>query len=169
MGSATVLACLGLKAAFDSHSLAVDKEGNSSPIPHTYSLHSWCGMITISLAVAQVGPYHYQQPITEICSGSWDWSPSSGQAWPPTSGPPSSPSTSSPASPSSSSPVPRLSWGSLRRHFSGSLITTRLETEDFCRISVTVSTSGQVCRGYPGEPSGDEHRPLLHHCGWHSS
>jgi len=53
MGSATVLACLGLKAAFDSHTLAVDKEGKSSPIPHTYSLHSWCGMFTISLAVAQ--------------------------------------------------------------------------------------------------------------------
>jgi len=53
MGAATVLACFGLKAAFDSHSLAVDKAGNNSPIPHTYSLHSWCGMFTISLAVAQ--------------------------------------------------------------------------------------------------------------------
>ena len=54
MGSATILACFGLKAAFDSHSLAMDKDNKPAPIPHTYSLHSWCGMFTISLAVAQV-------------------------------------------------------------------------------------------------------------------
>jgi len=53
MGSATILACFGLKAAFDSHSLALDSSGQPAPIPHTYSLHSWCGMLTISLAVAQ--------------------------------------------------------------------------------------------------------------------
>jgi len=53
MGSATILACLGLKAVFDSHSLATDANGEPSPIPHTYSLHSWCGIFTISLAVAQ--------------------------------------------------------------------------------------------------------------------
>jgi len=47
MGTATLLACFGLKAVFDSHSLA------TPPIPHTYSLHSWCGILTISLAVAQ--------------------------------------------------------------------------------------------------------------------
>ena len=45
MGSATVLACLGVKAAWDSHSL--------QDIPHSYSLHSWCGLITISLACLQ--------------------------------------------------------------------------------------------------------------------
>ena len=56
MGSATILACLGLKAVFDSHSLATDANGEPSPIPHTYSLHSWCGIFTISLAVAQVSP-----------------------------------------------------------------------------------------------------------------
>lgn len=47
MGSATLLSCLGLKAVFDSHSFS------SPPIPHTYSLHSWCGILTISLAVVQ--------------------------------------------------------------------------------------------------------------------
>ena len=35
------------EAAWDSHSLA------SPPIPHTYSLHSWCGLLTISLATIQ--------------------------------------------------------------------------------------------------------------------
>ena len=47
MGSATVLACFGIKAAWDSHSLA------SPPLPHSYSLHSWCGLLTIILATAQ--------------------------------------------------------------------------------------------------------------------
>jgi len=47
MGSATILACFGIKAAFDSHSLA------KTPIPHTYSLHSWCGLLTIIMAVTQ--------------------------------------------------------------------------------------------------------------------
>lgn len=45
MGSATLLACGGLKAVFDFHSF---KE-----IPHSYSLHSWLGLLAVSLAVLQ--------------------------------------------------------------------------------------------------------------------
>ena len=53
MGFATILACFGIKDAFDGHS-AKDKDSNLAPIPHAYSLHSWCGILTIVLAVAQV-------------------------------------------------------------------------------------------------------------------
>jgi len=45
MGSATILACLGLKAVFDFHS--------AKGIPHTYSLHSWLGLTAVSLAIVQ--------------------------------------------------------------------------------------------------------------------
>jgi len=45
MGSATLLAFLGLKAVFDFHA--------EKGIPHTYSLHSWLGLIAVSLAVLQ--------------------------------------------------------------------------------------------------------------------
>ncbi|XP_023333056.1 cytochrome b561 [Eurytemora carolleeae] len=47
LGSATILACLGLKAVFDAHSYS------RPPIPHLYSLHSWIGFATVALAVAQ--------------------------------------------------------------------------------------------------------------------
>jgi len=47
LGSATVLGCLGLKAVFDSHSLS------TPPTPHLYSLHSWIGLTTVALSVAQ--------------------------------------------------------------------------------------------------------------------
>merc|ERR1712127_318700 len=45
MGSATLLACFGMKAVFDFHSY--------KGIPHTYSLHAWLGLMAISLAVLQ--------------------------------------------------------------------------------------------------------------------
>jgi len=45
MGAATLIACAGLKAVFDFHS--------HKNIPHTYSLHSWLGLLAISLAVLQ--------------------------------------------------------------------------------------------------------------------
>ena len=47
LGLATVVACLGLKAVFDSHSYA------EPPVPHLYSLHSWMGLSAVALAVVQ--------------------------------------------------------------------------------------------------------------------
>jgi len=44
---------LGFIAAWDYHSLRKDKEGNSDPIPHFYSIHSWLGLVTMGLAILQ--------------------------------------------------------------------------------------------------------------------
>jgi len=47
MACSTLLSWAGVKAAWDSHSLA------TPPIPHTYSLHSWCGILTLAVALLQ--------------------------------------------------------------------------------------------------------------------
>ena len=48
MACSTLLSWAGVKAAWDSHSLA------TPPVPHTYSLHSWCGILTLAAALLQV-------------------------------------------------------------------------------------------------------------------
>ena len=45
---------LGFIAVWDYHSLKKDEEGNSAPIPHFYSIHSWLGLVTMGLALLQV-------------------------------------------------------------------------------------------------------------------
>lgn len=44
---------LGFLAAWDYHSLRVDKDGNADPIPHLYSIHSWLGLLTMGLFLLQ--------------------------------------------------------------------------------------------------------------------
>lgn len=47
MVTAVLLACLGVKAAWDSHSLRGQAQ--------LYSLHSWMGLLTLTLSVGQAG------------------------------------------------------------------------------------------------------------------
>ena len=51
---AFVIMVIGLQAAFDSHNLAVDKEGNPAPKPNMYTLHSWVGILAATLFTCQV-------------------------------------------------------------------------------------------------------------------
>merc|ERR1711872_201849 len=50
---AFVIMVIGLQAAFDSHNLAVDKDGNPVPKPNMYTLHSWVGVIAATLFTCQ--------------------------------------------------------------------------------------------------------------------
>jgi len=50
---AFVIMVIGLQAAFDSHNLAVDKEGNPAPKPNMYTLHSWVGILAATLFTCQ--------------------------------------------------------------------------------------------------------------------
>uniref|UniRef100_A0A1I8AJR7 Cytochrome b561 domain-containing protein n=1 Tax=Steinernema glaseri TaxID=37863 RepID=A0A1I8AJR7_9BILA len=50
---AIIINVFGLKAAWDSHDLNKDKDGNLKPIPNLMSLHSWIGISTVVLFCLQ--------------------------------------------------------------------------------------------------------------------
>merc|ERR1711973_1035217 len=50
---AFVIMVVGLQAAFDSHNLAVDKDGKPAPKPNMYTLHSWVGILAGTLFTCQ--------------------------------------------------------------------------------------------------------------------
>ncbi len=58
---AIALSAAGLKSAFDSHTLR--------NIPHMYSLHSWIGIVTISLFGLQVRPFLCPPPNRKNAAG----------------------------------------------------------------------------------------------------
>merc|ERR1711990_660782 len=46
---AFILMVIGLKAAFDSHNYALDKDNKPAPKPTMYTLHSWVGLLAAVL------------------------------------------------------------------------------------------------------------------------
>jgi len=46
---AFILMVIGLKAAFDSHNYALDKDNKPAPKPNMYTLHSWVGLLAAVL------------------------------------------------------------------------------------------------------------------------
>ena len=59
---------LGFVATWDYHNLRRDNDGNPSPIPNFYSLHSWMGLTTMGLFALQVIHYSGNPPGEINCS-----------------------------------------------------------------------------------------------------
>ena len=45
---------LGFLAIWNYHIIRKDRVGNTDPLPHFYSIHSWLGLVTMGLASIQV-------------------------------------------------------------------------------------------------------------------